>query len=1694
MTISRLLSEALSTSELPSTGDVLSIGLPFLRQIDEVHQQGRVSRLSGTQGVSYDGTVLRLDPSHHQPPRLNIKTVRELNPQHTAPGVEVLQRLESDLKGGAGSVTTSLDVTDGIGRPPDRPVLVVGYRAWEQLCGHHDVLTDIHLAGMILTSYATGLDFDAGDAISEFAIVRRHLSVTYRNLHPVVAGVLSDMTSPDRHRRPREMGEVLARLENHRDLPTDLDLDQSYQAAEGWRQGVLKTLRDRVFDVSRRNRALYFKPSATALSLTEASVPLILSVDRIRPEDLLTWTGDAAKRFRSGRFVDLERWCRFEEFPHLEPGLDKIISAERALRSEHGQGRLRLIIAFLRWVDVDTGEVIHSPFVTVPAELSRKKGVKNRYLVRVDDQGEINPVLRHLFATRFGISLPESVATDHDSIVQLVDEFGAMVRSTDKATTVELIDTPRVDIIRRRAQIRVDAYLRRRARALAASGRWRRQTHSYEPDDWRPLGLGLFQNYVRSADLPLRDLAGAPPRPRQPNALSATSAPLAIGERTQSQYAPSSEANRHRWEVDLCSVTLASLGSRRSSLSRDYNSLLDEPPADPGQTNTPFDLLFSPNPKAQRRVDTEPTDIGQVLVLPADDTQARAVRRVLDGESLIIQGPPGTGKSQTIANMIAAFVADGRRVLFVCEKRAALDVVAHRLRQVGLGQLVATIHDSQLDRRAFIADLAQVYNAWLLDDDEPGVEDRQQCLDALESVLNPLRQVFGQFGDQSDHGVSLGDVVERLVLLRTRGVLPHPDTCRPPVETACWLEARPLLDNVATELVRTGRSGPLGQLSVLRVNPTVVTGNDPLDAVRALGRVVAKATDELVSVCGNLGLDSAVAVASIEPLAQYIGLVKTLNAAGALTVVDESSVQHHNASQAAVEIERLGSQADRLKPVLDRWHKVPDAIDAANALTIAKAKEGSLLRILNGGWRQVRNMLKQHYRYDLHQIAPPASQILSDLVAVHEANSALEAQIQQVVDTYGVADIQDVLVGANALSNDPIGRALGREGLVIDLAALGDTLGALEPAISQLIIGRDASLADLSKLGHAMQNASVGDEQALVSWARLAGVDNTVLEAALDQSATLDEIEATVLQGSLTDPRWDLSSLSVAGPQLDQTVDELLDRYQTLLRANASMVASQARTAFKHNIALSEASMAGRSDDDKQRKRSIRAGRKLLEREFEKKMRFRSIRELASGDCGAVVRDLKPIWLMSPLSVSNTLPLDSELFDVVVFDEASQIPVEDAVPTLFRAQQTVVVGDRMQMPPTRFFSTGSDHDDEAAFDDEGHRIAITLDSDSFLTQADLALDSTMLSWHYRSRYESLIGYSNHAFYGGRLATIPDRTLELHRREPIVSTGADDANQAVLAALNRPISFHAISDGVYEGRRNYVEADYIAELVRAMLASDIGHTIGIVAFSEAQQDAIESSLAELAVIDPVFGERLEAEQDRTEDGEFVGLFIKNLENVQGDERDIIIMSVCYGPNRDGKMRMNFGPINQQGGERRLNVIFSRAKRHMMVISSIKGSDITNTHNEGAAHLAQFLDYAAAESVGGSGGERILRSLNPDRRAAQSLDSHDSVAATEIAKRLRSRGLEADVNVGRSTFTIDVAVRVGQLYILGIIIDPGTSNDDPTSRMIVEAGVLQSMNWPITRVLISDWWASPDHVVDRIVHKVETLTDEPTGPKP
>ena len=444
----------------------------------------------------------------------------------------------------------------------------------------------------------------------------------------------------------------------------------------------------------------------------------------------------------------------------------------------------------------------------------------------------------------------------------------------------------------------------------------------------------------------------------------------------------------------------------------------------------------------------------------------------------------------------------------------------------------------------------------------------------------------------------------------------------------------------------------------------------------------------------------------------------------------------------------------------------------------------------------------------------------------------------------------------------------------------------------------------------------------------------------------------------------------------------------------------------------------------------------LLRRRIGSKGRGVSIRSVI-GQMPNLLPKLCPVMLMSPLSVAQYLDVEGPKFDVVVFDEASQIPTCEAVGAIARGLSVVVVGDPKQMPPTNFFSTNVTEYDT----DEDDMESILDDCIS------LSMPARYLSWHYRSKHESLISFSNHNFYDGRLITFPS---------------CDD--------MVSHVSLQHV-DGCYDfgnTRTNKAEAKAVADEVVRRMQAEPDRSIGVVAFSRQQSDLIEDLINESFAAHPV----LEARNAASEEP----LFIKNLENVQGDERDVILFSVGYGPDKDGHVSMNFGPLNQNGGERRLNVAVSRARYEMKVFTSMHYDQIDErrTQAEGVMGLKRFLRYAKlGQTESQLTGESEVRC---NRMAAL------------IAEKLRDKGYEVKTGIGTSSFCVDVGVVNPQnpaQYVLGIVCDGSDYYKLKTvcDREIVQPAMLKMLGWKLLRVWSVDWLTNPDLVMKNIIAAIK-----------
>ena len=1011
-------------------------------------------------------------------------------------------------------------------------------------------------------------------------------------------------------------------------------------------------------------------------------------------------------------------------------------------------------------------------------------------------------------------------------------------------------------------------------------------------------------------------------------------------------------------------------------------------------------------------------------------------------------------------------------------------------------------------------DLKQTYEKFLSEDAATGGKaTRDTILDRLSAELAPLEQFDVAMNDiPADVDIPIRQLIGRCIELRHGlPVLSQLERERLP-NYAEWWTSREQIARYEAALgeIQADRIAAHHPLSVL--SPRLADEERPFELVLQSGEEIERLFGRLEETLGKSGVprEQWTTLVRARALIDYARRVQPVSQIGQMKLLDAESATAKEFRDQVKQLRSYRKELDDARATNKAWRQKLPAAEVPHAIEHARAFEASFFAWLKPAWWRLRGVMNRSYDFRSHVVRPSWTRVLEGLLDEykrlqrfqdHEAVVArkvgIEGQVEELVGQ--IADLQESVAGLPGwlrrihqalLKSDKARQIVTRtaeahdviESLRAEIAKIGDDFEevSLEVLRRRFATALD-SLDDLPDYLHCLSEIAALPP-ALSSSLRCMPHAPMEVEAAVADKA-LEDVQR--LHRQLT--RFNSGTRHRHASRLEK----LYDHWQ---KVNAQEVRSRVQRRFLENIHTAGLPAAQLTAEQKAFKKRYNSGRRKLEHELGKSMRYKPIRDLVTSDSGEVVKDLKPVWLMSPLSVSDTLPLDTSHFDVVIFDEASQITLEEAVPSVFRATQAIVVGDEMQLPPTDFFSTKrTDEDEELFIEEAGELVQYDLESNSFLNHAAKNLPSTMLGWHYRSRSESLISFSNWTFYDGRLLTVPEERLADAAQRPIRVSESADGEKGAVEALNRSVSFHYVENGLYDKRRNRNEAEYIAHVVRKLLKDEAGVTIGIVAFSEAQQDEIEVALQRLAQDDKEFANLLDAETEREEDGQFVGLLVKNLENIQGDERDIIILSVCYGYGPSKKMRMNFGPINKSGGEKRLNVAFSRAKHHMALVSSIQHADITNDYNDGANCLKQYLRYAEAVSEGSMEvASRILHGMSRWHDATNQEQVASDVVAEQLTLALTRRGYRVDQHVGQSHFRCDLAVRRDgdAEYRLGILVDGPAYYDQSNliERDMMRPRLLRDFGWKITHVLAKDWYAAADDCLEKIIALLEGEEEE------
>ncbi len=1631
------LQEQIQNNGLPQE-TIYAVFAAFLEDIYEVHSDGYVANIENGNFIIQEKGRLLLHASGILSPRSNWYSIDDINQKTTASTFEISTGFREEYEDGE-VVQKNIFLSEEL---PQSLVYVPNYSSYELVIGHHDPLSDVFLLGMILASLVFGLDFRRLGDLERFVENRSNLFVLRPKLHPSIVKIIFEMTELDRKKRPVDLLDILIRLQNYKDFSPNLTSDLS--DSDGFiksdvsdkNQWILQELKSRLFNLTRRNRLLYFKPQLRFINLTVASVPDEADVNLISVDDLFIWNDEIKTRIQNGSKISINKYLSFQEKNFLVKRLKKIGADARKDVQEFGFHQLKLAIAFLNWSNIEEKERIQSPLLLVPVNLVAERGAPIKFHLDIQaDIVEVNPVLAYALKDRYGIELPDFLDLNQSSLDDFFTYLHQQITNKINGVIFNWAKQPKINLLHKLSNESIYRYVSRLA---------------------------------KKDDVPKEK----------------------IKRKTSFKIEHTLNENLFLWEMDTCQMVLGNFNYKKMSLVFDYDEIANKQIG-----NVAFERMFNSEqiiePRHQDVKTLENQKVGnqnlrkEFHILTSDPTQKMAVQMALkdDDTSYVIQGPPGTGKSQTITNLIANLVAHGKKVLFVCEKRVALDVVFYKLEQAKLGELCCLVHDTKSDKKSFIFDLKDVYEDYLqfplnfeeIERERFGIiQDIQIEWTKVEDFQREM------MGIHPESGIPLFELYSRGAYLMSNDT-PMKESVNCPFYKD-WLKS----ETGILELYQKMADLKFYHLSNFPLHPFSVEWFGTKDDSLELLKYTQSASDLVKDIELNLNQlpnTGKSTVYELQVLAnQALQMGFMIKNPELLDLFDSKSSISDKFRKQQKELILQEEKLNSAQKENEFWINKISFQKTKEALSFMKEKEGRFFSFLNGRYRKLKTVINRNYDFSKHIVKPTYVDVLNKLMKEHDIKNQLIHSKTDFEKRYNISDdvfqsIEDLR--HNEYSNIWISHLKNNPNKFATILKIYEQLDELETIFVRIYDDiYKKTLAVAKSEMDALLEVKNQLDLILPLLKKISISTPNLLQVIKTKPISIVQLEFEIIKNTIDsicskNPRFS----NKTGNSIQKHISKTAKLHQKLMQINAEYIRSFYRKRFNKKVWITERSASVLEQKEKEIKKIYKRGRRILEHEFSKKMRYKSIRELTSLESKDVIFDLKPVWLMSPLSVSDVVPLDTQNFDVVIFDEASQITLEEGIPALFRAKKAIIVGDEMQMPPTNFFSAKKNTDEEE-IEGEG----VYLDVDSLLTQAARKMESVRLGWHYRSRHESLINFSNAAFYHGSLLTIPDvRNTALNCGE--ISVEFPDVMPVSLRdMLHRPISYHYLENGIYTNRSNPSEAEYIAHLVREMIFSDYKLTIGIVAFSQKQQGEIEKALEQLAQEDERFEELLEAENIRHENGQFIGLFVKNLENVQGDERDIMILSICYGKNTQGKMRMNFGPINREGGEKRLNVIFSRAKKHMAVITSLRSEEITNDYNPGAMYFKKFLKYAFEISSGNQlGAQKVLNGLSklPNRET-----SIENVIAQKMGKYFISKGYHVDYNIGQSDFVCHLGVKRNEhdtTYAFGILIDDSEHyhNQDSFAQNLQKPMLMESFGWDVYRVFVKDWWEDWERVLDKFL---------------
>ncbi|MFN8351131.1 MAG: AAA domain-containing protein [Flavobacteriales bacterium] len=1088
----------------------------------------------------------------------------------------------------------------------------------------------------------------------------------------------------------------------------------------------------------------------------------------------------------------------------------------------------------------------------------------------------------------------------------------------------------------------------------------------------------------------------------------------------------------------------------------------------------------------------------ELLVTHADPCQAEAVHHARISQALVVHGPPGTGKSQTIANIIGDHLAREQRVLFVCDKRTALDVVKYRLDSMGLGELCGVVHDPQRDRKDLYLKMRERLE--LLAEEKP-LPDPASSLalinDRLDLLHRELRGYFDRLHTEANDRPSFHRLCGEWLELQLADVVQLPvvagltaemiERNRTDIEEitkraikARWPE-NPLRDGVrmtlasyqTTDIRRLSADLSDAQKAVVAIDTEhgkdelPLPEAEPLDLIAASRKALAEAMTqaalqaplELVGAIWRLD-DRAILIKEVDALRKDLEpLERPLDREIQLQL-----------SGRTIELTECNQRLLRIK----EWEAISTSWRRWFAGKLKGAAKEALaplgLGLLGDDIQRAKNYLEgtrvRHIWSDLYgRTAGPSMATTPDdqtLIRFAKGTPALCALLDQLqlpihesIRELAMASLQtpEGLLRCADRLHSSVRLSTGLNELQRRLTSLGlFTNEVVSIRMQEMRKGHSIAswLERVIEFLPTLEDVMRMTDRAATLSAPLQEAMETVVAQGLPFEVAEPALRSVALQLVINDKlRTDPELSRIDTERIEAGFSELLSRTQEKTERVRDRIKHIWQKRWRRRLL---ASTGGRLNS---------LGATLRQRLFVRGQKAMKLRQMIASGAGTAegdpLFDLCPVWMASPSTVAQIFPREP-LFDVIVFDEASQCRLEEALPVLLRGKRVVIAGDPKQLPPTRFFEgalTESD-DGDAETAEELFASRQSQAEDLLSSALNLNVQEAFLDVHYRSRNEGLIGFSNDAFYGSRLQPIPG-----HPKNKLMRT---------------PIELIRV-DGTYIDRTNPKEAAAVVDLVSELLNQADPPSIGVACFNITQRDAILDALDKRASESTDFAMRLQNARQRKGRDSFEGLFVKNLENVQGDERDHMIICTTFGPDKEGKFRRNFGALSRSGGERRLNVLVTRARDKVHVLTSIPRSEYVSTtplaegqSMTGRHHLYGYLRYAEYLA-------EIFKKWQDDVNALHEQIMSDSEvretkSPSQVAESLgrwfsEKQGIGNRVYWGNDGFCVDVALtHPGHPadVTIGVLTDftRYRKTPDPIAWELFRSTVLLSQGWDLHRL--------------------------------